>query len=124
VGLALPGILLFAVIAALIAAVAAWKVAGAVDAWWSAGPNYTPAATASCLRHHGYAISRVDGYGYPGIRASRGQDYLDAYFTPNTHDADHLAVRIYSAIERRNVVFDSMVELPRDGPIVACLRTQ
>ena len=120
--LALPGIVLLLLIATPVAAFAGLEAAGAVYGWWTAGPNYTVTPTATCLREHGYTVSRLDGYGYPAIRASRGKDWLDAYFTPSTDAADHLRTELYSAIERRNVVFDSMVELPRDRPVVACLR--
>jgi hypothetical protein len=129
VGLALPGVLVFLVIAAVIAAVAAWKVAGAVGAWWSAGPNYRLAPTASCLRDRGYAASRIPiGKGdmnFPGIWVNRRGDYLmDIYFTPNTETASKVLAGMSDSIgPRRNVVTNLEDSVDATDSALACLRT-
>ena len=120
---------MFAVIAALIASVAAWKVVGAVDAWWNAGPNYTMAPTAACLREDGFTVSRIrrgtgDG-NYPGIWISRRGDYLlSAYFTPSAQTAEKALEGMSVSIgPRRNVATNLEVSFGQTDRALACLRS-
>jgi hypothetical protein len=119
----------FLVIAALGVAVAAWKVAGAVGAWWNAGPNYALAPTASCLREHGYSVAPIrrgtGDWNYPGIWIARRGDYLmSAYFTPSAEAAGKALARMSVSIgPRRNVATNLEASFGQTEQALACLRS-
>ena len=128
--LALPGFLVFAVLAAIVAVGGTFWLAGAAWAWWNSGPNYTLAPTASCLRQHGYTADRIrrgtGDWNYPGLWISRRGDYLmSMYFTPSPRAAEKALVGMsVSAGARRNVATNLEVFLRDDAPVLACLRTE
>jgi len=123
VALALPGALLFCLIAVPIAAFAALTGAGAVVAWWDAGPNYALAPTASCLRAHGYGAMRISEDGNPGLWISRRGEYLmSMYFTPSADAAQKsLAGSSVSIGTRRNVATDLEYAGAAENRALACL---
>jgi hypothetical protein len=123
VALALPGALLFCLIALPIAAFAALKGVGGVVAWWDAGPNYHVAPTASCLRAHGYGAMRIREDGNPGLWISRRGEYLmSMYFTANADAAQQsLAGMSVSIGTRRNVATDLEYAGDAENRALGCL---
>ena len=122
-GLAIPGVVLFLLIAAVATGVVAWKATGAVADWWNAGPNYRLAPTASCLHAHGYEAMRIREDGNSGLWISRRGEYLmSMYFTPNADAAQKsLAGMSVSIGTRRNVATDLEYAGDAENRALACL---
>ncbi len=120
---------MFSVIAAVILGVSVFTAAGAVTAWWNAGPNYRLAPTASCLRAYGYSSLRIrrgsGDWNYPGLWVSRSGDYLmSVYFTPSADAAGRALTGMSDSIgARRNVATNLEVAGTEENQVLACLRT-
>ncbi|HEY2354643.1 MAG TPA: hypothetical protein VGH79_07090 [Gaiellaceae bacterium] len=129
VGFALPGILLFSAVALPATGFVAWKVAASAGSWWNAGPRYRLSPTSSCLREHGYDVSRIKrgagDWNFPGIWISRRGDYLmSAYFAPTTAAASNaLAGMSVSIGPRRNVATNLEIAGSAEGRALTCLRS-
>ena len=103
----------------------------------SGGPNYRMRATATCLRAHGYSVSRpyrvrwTTGKGEPTIevRHPARPHAVDEVvtFTSSVAKAQRDSnATDYGLVTRRNVVFNIEGDvgfLPWDKPIAACLRS-
>lgn len=115
----------------LAAAAVVAGVAGTAYALTRPGPqpNYSLAPTAKCLRAHGYSVSHPfhGDFGRRTVEIVHHRHFWLVSFTASAAQAQRNAsTDPYGIPTRRNVVFDieGVGLLPRDMPVVDCLRSQ